>query len=56
MTSVDMEAQSGDSGRVVYTVKKNIAGIVQSGPKDGSNQMFYVKAGNINNYFNLVMY
>lgn len=49
MTSVDMEAQSGDSGGVVYTVKKNIAGIVQSGPKDGSNQMFYVKAGNINN-------
>ena len=57
LTSVDLneEAEDGDSGGVVYTDNNNIAGIVQSG-KEGSNRMYYVKAGDINSYFNLELY
>ena len=55
MTEVTLLAKEGDSGGVVFTVKKNVAGIVQSGNKE-EGHMYYVKADLINNYYGLTMY
>ena len=55
MIKVALLANEGNSGGVVFTVKKNVAGIVQSGNKE-EGHMYYVKANLINKYYGLTIY